>query len=222
MGMTHGEPDTYPRTADVMGFCADARRDRGRRSGRHRAARLGRPHQSQACAAEIHHRGSRARCVPRRGREARRRDARSRRSRSPSPRPATATAGPRARTARRISRSMSPNGRIQDEAGGAAMLTGLRKIAEIHKGDMRLTANQNVIIANVAPEERAAIEAIVDAVSAGAAGLRPAAQFDGLRRAADLRARARRERALSARPDHCARRAARRVRPLPTTTSSSA
>ena len=41
------------------------------------------------------------------------------------------------------------------------MLTGLRKIAEIHKGDMRLTANQNVIIANVAQEERAAIEAIV-------------------------------------------------------------
>ena len=101
MGMTHGEPDTYPRAADVMGFCADARRDRGRRSGRHRAARLGRPHQPQACAAEIHHRGSRARCVPRRGREARRRDARSAASRSPSPRPATATAGPRARTARR-------------------------------------------------------------------------------------------------------------------------
>ena len=22
MGMTHGEPDTYPRTADVIGFCA--------------------------------------------------------------------------------------------------------------------------------------------------------------------------------------------------------
>jgi sulfite reductase (NADPH) hemoprotein beta-component len=21
MGMTHGEPDTYPRTADLMGFC---------------------------------------------------------------------------------------------------------------------------------------------------------------------------------------------------------
>ena len=53
------------------------------------------------------------------------------------------------------------------------------------------------------------IEAIVDAVPAGAAGLRPAAQFDGLRRAADLRPRARRERALSARPDRRARRAAR-------------
>jgi sulfite reductase (NADPH) hemoprotein beta-component len=54
-----------------------------------------------------------------------------------------------------------PNGRIQDMAGGAGMLTGLRKIAEIHKGDMRLTANQNVIIANVAPELRATIEDIV-------------------------------------------------------------
>ncbi len=31
------------------------------------------------------------------------------------------------------------------------MLTGLRKIAEVHKGDMRLTANQNVIVANVSP-----------------------------------------------------------------------
>jgi sulfite reductase (NADPH) hemoprotein beta-component len=54
-----------------------------------------------------------------------------------------------------------PNGRIQDIAGGAAMLTGLRRIAEVHTGDMRLTANQNVIVANVAPEERAAIEEIV-------------------------------------------------------------
>src|SRR5204863_1954363 len=49
----------------------------------------------------------------------------------------------------------------KDEAGGAAMLTGLRKIAEVHTGDMRLTANQNVIIANVAADERVSIEAIV-------------------------------------------------------------
>jgi sulfite reductase (NADPH) hemoprotein beta-component len=41
------------------------------------------------------------------------------------------------------------------------MLTGLRKIAEVHKGDMRLTANQNVIIANVSPAERPTIEMIV-------------------------------------------------------------
>ncbi len=56
---------------------------------------------------------------------------------------------------------MCENGRIKDTAGGAGMLTGLRKIAEIHNGDMRLTANQNVIIANVGKDERAAIEAIV-------------------------------------------------------------
>ena len=54
-----------------------------------------------------------------------------------------------------------PNGRIQDTVGGAGMLTGLRKIAEIHRGDMRLTANQNVIVANVAAEDRGEIEAIV-------------------------------------------------------------
>ena len=49
----------------------------------------------------------------------------------------------------------------EDKARGAEMLTGLRKIAEIHKGDMRLTANQNVIIANVSKDERATIEALV-------------------------------------------------------------
>jgi sulfite reductase (NADPH) hemoprotein beta-component len=55
------------------------------------------------------------------------------------------------------------------------MLTGLRRIAEVHKGDMRLTANQNVIVANVAPEERAAIEEIV-------AQYRLVQQASGLRR----------------------------------------
>ena len=66
MGMTHGEKDTYPRTADVMGF---ARRRRGgdRRSSGHRAARLGRSDEPQARAAQIHHRGSGPRFLPRRG-----------------------------------------------------------------------------------------------------------------------------------------------------------
>ncbi len=77
----------------------------GARRGRcHRAARLGRPHQPQACAAEIHHRGPRARCFPRRGRAPRRRQARAAASPSRSPRPATATAGPKATTAAAISR----------------------------------------------------------------------------------------------------------------------
>ena len=34
MGMTHGEPDTYPRIADVMGFCARPTGGRRRRKGR--------------------------------------------------------------------------------------------------------------------------------------------------------------------------------------------
>jgi sulfite reductase (NADPH) hemoprotein beta-component len=41
------------------------------------------------------------------------------------------------------------------------MLAGLRRIAEVHDGEFRLTANQNVIISNVRPENRAAIEALV-------------------------------------------------------------
>jgi sulfite reductase (NADPH) hemoprotein beta-component len=52
------------------------------------------------------------------------------------------------------------NGRIKDDAR-ARMLTGLRRIAEIHEGDFRLTANQNIIIANVSREKRAAIEELV-------------------------------------------------------------
>ena len=89
------------------GLLHDRRCGGGRRSGRHRAARLGRPHQPQARAAEIHHRGPRARCLPRRGRAARRREARAAASRSRSPRPATATAGARAPTAAAISRCSS-------------------------------------------------------------------------------------------------------------------
>ena len=48
----------------------------GRRGGDDGAARLGRPQEPQACAAEIHHRGPRARRVPRRGRAPRRPDTR--------------------------------------------------------------------------------------------------------------------------------------------------
>ena len=53
------------------------------------------------------------------------------------------------------------NGRVRDGPGGARMLTGLRRIAEVHQGDFRLTANQNVIIANVAKDRRQEIEALV-------------------------------------------------------------
>lgn len=41
------------------------------------------------------------------------------------------------------------------------MRTGLREIAKIHDGDFRLTANQNLIIANVSPAKRPEIEALL-------------------------------------------------------------
>ena len=43
--------------------------------------------------------------------------------------------------------------------------TGLRKIAEIHKGDFRLTCNQNLIIGAVAAVDKPAIEALISEYS---------------------------------------------------------
>lgn len=48
-------------------------------------------------------------------------------------------------------------GRVRDQAR-----VGLRKIAEIHEGDFRLTGNQNLIIAKVSPAKRPAIEALLE------------------------------------------------------------
>ncbi len=42
------------------------------------------------------------------------------------------------------------------------LLTGLREIAKIHRGDFRLTPNQNLVIASIAPEDRPAIEALLE------------------------------------------------------------
>ncbi len=52
------------------------------------------------------------------------------------------------------------NGRLFDR-DGAPYLTGMREIAKVHTGDFRLTANQNVIIANITPEQRPKIEALL-------------------------------------------------------------
>lgn len=52
-------------------------------------------------------------------------------------------------------------GRVVDTEG-YPMRTGLREIAKVHKGDFRLTANQNLMIANIAPENRAEIEALLE------------------------------------------------------------
>lgn len=49
------------------------------------------------------------------------------------------------------------NGRVLDFPG-KPLKTGLAEIAKIHQGDFRMTANQNLIIAGVPPEQKAQIE----------------------------------------------------------------
>ncbi len=53
-------------------------------------------------------------------------------------------------------------GRIVDR-DRATHLTGLREIARIHRGEFRLTPNQNLVIAGIEPTQRAQIEALVAA-----------------------------------------------------------
>ena len=52
------------------------------------------------------------------------------------------------------------SGRVVDRPG-APFLTGLEKVAEIHQGDFRLTANQNLIIANVPATECMNIDRVI-------------------------------------------------------------
>ncbi|GAA5483798.1 NADPH-dependent assimilatory sulfite reductase hemoprotein subunit [Haloferula sargassicola] len=52
-------------------------------------------------------------------------------------------------------------GRVVDDHG-YPMRTGLREIAKVHQGDFRLTANQNLMIANVTDERRPEIEAMLE------------------------------------------------------------
>jgi sulfite reductase (NADPH) hemoprotein beta-component len=159
MGMTHGESETYPRTADVMGFCrtedaiavAEAvvtvQRDWGDRTNR-KHARLkytiddrGLP----AFRAEVERRLGKA---------------------LQEPRPFEfASNGDRygwveGEDGRAHLTLFIENGRIRDFPDGPALLTGLRRIAEVHDAEFRLTANQNVIVANVRPDNRAAIDAL--------------------------------------------------------------
>ena len=51
------------------------------------------------------------------------------------------------------------NGRLLDFPG-KPLKTGVAEIAKIHKGDFRMTANQNLIVAGVAEEDKAKIEAL--------------------------------------------------------------
>lgn len=52
------------------------------------------------------------------------------------------------------------NGRIKDFEG-YPLMTGLREIAKVHTGDFRLTANQNLVIANVTSQKKQKIVELI-------------------------------------------------------------
>ena len=67
------------------------------------------------------------------------------------------------------------NGRVKDTAG-YSMKTALREIARVHRGDFRLTPNQHLVIAGIAPADRPRIEELLRThhldTANGATGLR--------------------------------------------------
>jgi sulfite reductase (NADPH) hemoprotein beta-component len=172
MGMTHGEPETYPRTADVMGFCrpeqavavaeqvVTVQRDFGDRANR-KHARLKYTIEDRGLAwfrAEAERRLGFALEEPRPFRFE--------------------------HTGDRYGwvedhrgdwhyTLMIENGRVKDTRS-QLMKTGLAAIARLHKGDFRLTANQNLIIARVAPRQKPRIERLLRQYGLGsdASGLR--------------------------------------------------
>src|SRR6185437_12844608 len=171
--MTHGEPETYPRTGDVLGLCrtedlmkvAEAivtiQRDWGDRTNR-KHARL---------KYTLDDNGAdkfRAEIAKRAGKPLEK------------ARPYTFTSNgdrygwTQGENGKHHLTLFIENGRLRDTAGGARLLTGMRRIAQVHEGEIRITPNQNLIIANIAEDKRAAIEALV-------AEHRVSGEYSGLR-----------------------------------------
>ncbi len=159
LGATHGDATTYPLLAQVAGFIAPkdtlaiaeavvtTQRDFGDRSNRKRARlkytieAMGLP----AFVAEVERRSG-VRFAPARPY-------------------AFTTSGDRFGWTRGYDGRWHltlriPSGRIADR-DSARQLTGLRAIAGVHRGDFRLTPNQNLIIANVPADARRDIDALV-------------------------------------------------------------
>ena len=159
MGMTHGEKATFPRLADLIGFCTPeqavavaeqvvcVQRDFGDRSNR-RHARL-------------------KYTIDDRGVDWFKAELESRLGFALAPaRPFgfdhnTDAFGWQAGADGRSHYTLFvENGRIGDR-GARRLRTGLREIARIHAGIFALTNNQNVIIAGIDPAQRPAIEALI-------------------------------------------------------------
>ena len=160
MGATHGDPTTYPRLADVLGWCrpeqvnevseaiVTIQRDFGNRSER-RHARF------KYTLAKY-------------GLEWLRKELKQRLGYALEPaRPFVFTGnGDKYGWQQSVDGHwhlllFTENGRLAD-TDRAKQLTGMREIARIHRGDFRLTPNQNVIIANVDAKHKDEIDALVD------------------------------------------------------------
>jgi sulfite reductase (NADPH) hemoprotein beta-component len=70
-------------------------------------------------------------------------------------------------------------GRIVNRPGRPIM-DGLREIARVHPGGFRLTTNQNLVIADVAPGERARIDALLETYGLAATGAESALRLNSI------------------------------------------
>ncbi len=161
MGMTHGEPDTFPRTGDLIGFCTPdqvlavaeqvvtVQRDWGDRSDR-KHARLKytiERHGLAAFVAELERRLGFALAPARTYAFTRSGDL---------------SGWEEGADGRWHFGLFVENGRVAD-LPGRALLSGLRAIAEAHDGRIILTPNQHVLIADIAPARKDAIAALLSA-----------------------------------------------------------
>ena len=160
MGATHGDPTTYPRLADVLGWCrvdqvsevseaiVTIQRDFGNRSER--------KHARFKYALAKH------------GLNWLREELQQRLGYALEPARRFVFTGNGDKYGWQQSTDglwhlllFTENGRLTD-TDRAKQLTGMREIAHIHQGDFRLTPNQNVIIANVDEKQKDNINAVVD------------------------------------------------------------
>ena len=161
MAMTHGETDTFPRTADVLGFCTPeqavdvaekvvtVQRDWGNRELRKRA-RLKYTIEDRGLAA------FRAEIEKRLGHQ-------FGKPKSFAFESTGDVIGWRQGADQKWHLTLFiENGRVKDRTGHA-LRSAVREIAETHACEFVLTSNQNLILANITTEARPQIEAILKA-----------------------------------------------------------
>ena len=175
MGMTHGEPATYPRLADVIGFCTPGQvldvarnvvavqRDWGDRADR-KHARLKYTiddHGLDTFRAEVERRAGLALEEPRDFTFDKNSDD---------------YGWVKGADGKWHLTLFVENGRIRD-TDDRRLMTALREIARVHRGEFRLTATQNVIIARVAGQSKRKIDAVLREH-----GIEPEADLSAIRR----------------------------------------